>query len=285
MEKIKRFIKKYIKFLFVFCLAGAGIFCFWNSCRGQVQTFFDDKGNLISKILSTGEPAYQRFENAPLSIEKIGAEGEEPKSQGYIVQFQEKPLINKWQEFQEAEKVKKKRGLFALPTINSQFQLYQSSFNSKFLSNKSSLSGAVSNFDQKIQKEFKNVFNGIALDISAKEAEEIKKLNFVKNVYPNYEVKALLTDSVPLINADDVWGLGYNGTGITIAILDTGIDYTHPDLGGCFGPECKVIGGYDFVNLDSDPMDDHGHGTHVSGIATGTGGEGVYKGVAPKSFA
>ncbi|RLJ06743.1 MAG: hypothetical protein DRP12_03580, partial [Candidatus Aenigmatarchaeota archaeon] len=73
---------------------------------------------------------------------------------------------------------------------------------------------------------------------------------------------------------------------ITIAILDTGIDYTHPDLGGCTqagflaGNCSKVIGGWDFVNQDSDPMDDHGHGTHCAGIAAGNG---TLKGVAPEA--
>jgi hypothetical protein len=66
--------------------------------------------------------------------------------------------------------------------------------------------------------------------------------------------------------------------GKTIAIIDTGVAYTHPDLGGCLGPNCKVIGGYDFVNNDADPMDDHGHGTHVAATAAGNG---LFKGIAP----
>jgi Leucine-rich repeat (LRR) protein len=71
-----------------------------------------------------------------------------------------------------------------------------------------------------------------------------------------------------------------NGYGIRVGIIDTGIDYTHPDLGGCFGAGCKVALGYDFVNGDNNPMDDHGHGTHVAGIVAAEGG---VVGVAPEA--
>jgi subtilisin family serine protease len=136
------------------------------------------------------------------------------------------------------------------------------------------------------KREFYNVFNGVSLKISAQEAESIRQSGYVKGVYPNLEVQVTLMDSVPLINADDVWeikdsqGQNLTGANITIGIIDTGIDYTHPDLGGCFGPGCKVIGGWDFVHNDSDPIDDHGHGTHCAGIAVGSG-EGGLKGVSP----
>ncbi|KAK0213189.1 pyrolysin [Desarmillaria ectypa] len=70
---------------------------------------------------------------------------------------------------------------------------------------------------------------------------------------------------------------GLSGKGIKIGIIDTGIDYTHPALGGAIGPGNKVIGGYDFVGNayngantpqpDNDPLDQcAGHGTHVAGI-------------------
>ncbi len=54
-----------------------------------------------------------------------------------------------------------------------------------------------------------------------------------------------------------------------IAVIDTGVDYTHPDLMG------KVIKGYDFVNADNDPMDDNSHGTHVAGIAAARSNNGI----------
>lgn len=71
-----------------------------------------------------------------------------------------------------------------------------------------------------------------------------------------------------------------HGEGVTVAIIDTGIDYTLADLGAGFGGGSKVVGGYDFVNDDADPMDDHYHGTHVAGIVAGTGAQTV-TGVAP----
>jgi subtilisin family serine protease len=72
---------------------------------------------------------------------------------------------------------------------------------------------------------------------------------------------------------------GGSGRGVTVAVIDTGIDYRHAALGGGLGAGFKVIGGWDFVNDGPDPLDDHGHGTHVAGIIAGEG-SGV-RGVAP----
>ncbi len=115
----------------------------------------------------------------------------------------------------------------------------------------------------------------------------------VLSIAPLTEVQATLPESVPLIDADDVWalpdanGLAIDGAGMRIGIVDTGVDYSHPDLGGCFGPGCRVAAGYDFVNDDPDPVDDHGHGTHVAATAagngtySGSGGPTPIRGVAP----
>src|SRR3970040_2208461 len=88
-----------------------------------------------------------------------------------------------------------------------------------------------------------------------------------------------LEKSVPLIGADIPRNEGFEGNGIKIAIIDTGIDYNHPDLFG-FGPNGKVVGGYDFVDKDEQPMDTNGHGTEVAGIIAA---DGNLKGVAPKA--
>ncbi|HWJ06205.1 MAG TPA: S8 family serine peptidase, partial [Steroidobacteraceae bacterium] len=128
--------------------------------------------------------------------------------------------------------------------------------------------------------DVRRVFNGAALEASSNMAEELRKLPYVRAVYPDVTVRAVLAESVPLIGADQVWTqLGVTGAGVRVAVIDTGIDWSHRDLGGCFGAGCKIVGGYDFVNHDADPRDDHGHGTHVAGIVAAQG-PGV-KGVAP----
>ena len=69
----------------------------------------------------------------------------------------------------------------------------------------------------------------------------------------------------------------YRGSGYSVAIIDTGIDYNHPDLGGGWGN--RVVAGYDFYNHDADPLDDNGHGTHVAGIVGSS--NTTYSGIAP----
>ena len=68
---------------------------------------------------------------------------------------------------------------------------------------------------------------------------------------------------LPQVNAPAAWGQS-TGAGVTIAVVDTGVDLNHPDLAG------KIVSGWDFVNGNSTPQDDHGHGTHVAGIAAAT---------------
>ncbi|MCM3618790.1 S8 family serine peptidase [Sutcliffiella horikoshii] len=90
-------------------------------------------------------------------------------------------------------------------------------------------------------------------------------------------------DSAPFIGSNEAWDLGYTGAGVTVAIIDTGVDYTHPDLAPNFGEYL----GWDFVDNDADPQetprgDPRGaettHGSHVAGTVAANG---QIKGVAP----
>ncbi|ACI16946.1 hypothetical protein COPRO5265_0081 [Coprothermobacter proteolyticus DSM 5265] len=81
-----------------------------------------------------------------------------------------------------------------------------------------------------------------------------------------------MVNSAPLIGAPEAWNLGYTGAGTYVAVIDTGIDYTHENFGGYSSfPNAKIPYGYDFADGDNDPMDHNGHGTHVSGTIGGIG--------------
>jgi len=166
----------------------------------------------------------------------------------------------------------------------------------------------------RVISRYTKVYNGFLVRVPVNRLSEIRALPGVKGIHraPRHEID--LSISVPLINADDVWNLlGYDGTGVTIAVIDTGIDYYHAALGGSGDPAdysgddptviepgsfptAKVIGGYDFAGVDydpcyggspvpspdPDPLDLNGHGTHVASTAAGVGVPGaIGQGVAP----
>ena len=114
----------------------------------------------------------------------------------------------------------------------------------------------------------------------------------VAHIEPVRIVEPMLRQAINLASALEVRQV-YDGTGIAIAVVDTGVDYTHPLLGGGGFPNSKVIGGYDFGANDRDPMPDpapgfmglEAHGTACAGIAAGSlGNFGDYiGGVAPNA--
>ncbi len=150
---------------------------------------------------------------------------------------------------------------------------------------------------------YRTLFNGVS--ISTDDQDAIAGLDGVAAVYPvqtahvDQRTEAFDPDlayAITMTGVDIAHSkLGYTGRGVRVAIMDSGVDYDHPDLGGCFGRGCRVRTGYDFVGDDYDaeegdpgyqpvphpdpyPDDCLGHGTHVAGIVGANGG---VVGVAP----
>ena len=93
------------------------------------------------------------------------------------------------------------------------------------------------------------------------------------------EFDLYLDKSGPFVGTETPILKGINGEGVKIAVIDTGVDFNHPDLLG-WGPEGKVVGGYNFIQDGELPMDNNGHGTQVAGVLAA---DGQIKGIAPKA--
>lgn len=122
----------------------------------------------------------------------------------------------------------------------------------------------------KEEKELEK-FNVVVGNVTEKVLEKLKDDPNIEFVQVDHKFSIALQDSVPLINATEVHEFVINnnitGLDLGVCILDSGVNYTHESFDGrCFGPGCEIRDGYDFINTDSDPYDDHGHGTHVTGI-------------------
>ncbi|MFI2487399.1 S8 family serine peptidase [Promicromonospora kroppenstedtii] len=130
------------------------------------------------------------------------------------------------------------------------------------------------------------LLSAVVATVDPADLAELREAPGVARVTEDAPVRILGDEAnIPATRAPEVWeredagGAPVTGDGRTVAIIDTGIDYTLADLGGGFGPGHRVADGYDFVNDDADPMDDHMHGTHVAGIV-GAGGDNL-TGMAP----
>ena len=171
--------------------------------------------------------------------------------------------------------------------------------------------------DVKIHHSFKAAFNGVSLSLPANQIKNLLKSNAVKTVWSNETFtidppvqgedndqskgdQISVANYTPYDGLDRLHAEGFTGKGIKVGVIDTGIDYNHPDLKDAYK------GGYDFVDNDSDPMEttytdwkksgkpelNSGrvyyteHGTHVSGIIAGRGtSNSEYKmtGAAPEA--
>ncbi|MEW6173953.1 MAG: S8 family peptidase [Bacillota bacterium] len=144
---------------------------------------------------------------------------------------------------------------------------------------------AVKNFVREnggdILAEF-SIVPGMAVRLGQDKVSGLEAFKGVKDVGIDgkiYAADAELDNSwgVKRIGAGAVHDAGNKGQGVKIAVIDSGVDYNHPDL------DDNYAGGYDFVNNDSDPMDDLGHGTHVTGIIAAEDNDSGVVGVAPEA--
>ena len=129
----------------------------------------------------------------------------------------------------------------------------------------------------RITNRFTYIF-GFSAEVSLQGLQDLVDNANVLSIEKDEILHAHLAQGIPLMNASTARS-SYNGSGMAIAICDTGIDYTHPRLGNGGFPNSKVIGGYDTGQNDTDPMDGNGHGTSCAGIAAGDlGNTGDYIG-------
>lgn len=173
------------------------------------------------------------------------------------------------------------------------------------------LHGHIQGLGGKVIANYQAAYNGVKVRIGRDKTEALAALPGVLAVRPVFAMKRNNEVGVPLINAPAVWqNLHLRGEGVKVAIIDTGIDYTHANFGGPgtvaaylaasaaetapanpahFGPSAmRVKGGFDFAgdsynaddtdpafqpipHPDSNPLDCNGHGSHVAGTAAGSG--------------
>lgn len=150
------------------------------------------------------------------------------------------------------------------------------------------------------------LINAILANVTIDTLYELTYLKEVEEVFENFEVtipepksegeigSSNVTWGLDRINAPEAWALGFNGSGIRVCVLDTGVDISHPDLEEKMwtdnASDPAFSGGwieFDWsgnVVMDSTPHDTHGHGTHTSGTVLGGNASGVAIGVAPSAW-
>lgn len=118
--------------------------------------------------------------------------------------------------------------------------------------------------------EIKAIITDIPLGAISSFVAGVQTANLSRYIEPNMKVQACFVPNDPywsyqwgprLIEADYAWNTTQGDPSVLVAVIDTGIDWNHPDLAANYVPL-----GYDWVNDDTDPMDDEGHGTHCAGI-------------------
>lgn len=225
-------------------------------------------------------------------------------------------------------KLTKKRSAVSLSEAKKQVEASHKQFKqviTKFKNSKSADAAEVS-----ITQEYRDAFNGVSMTLPGDKVQDLLGTGIVERIWKNENIQLTtpetngekiapkMIDSIPQIGVDKLHDEGIKGNGIKVGVIDTGIDYNHPDLAKAYAGYEKTDGedpsevspdtvkGWDFVGNDADPMettykewkssgqpefDPYGssyytaHGTHVSGTIAGQKDNQVdyaVKGVAPE---
>lgn len=280
--------------------------------KNQGQSTITNVEEVLKGLTDEQRRALKELEVGPGFVISPDINVDSPELVKVIVEFKQLPA--KVEVLNQTAKGKRMSVASANDKVEASHQQFKKEFNKL-----TSLRIASSqNLNQsKITREYKNAFNGVAVTIPGNMIQELVKSDVVKRVWNNKEFKLDLpkepkelkstaqsgtADSNRQIGVDKLHEEHITGKGVKVGVIDTGIDYNHPDLKDAFK------GGYDFVDNDNDPMettyDDWkktndpeinpytgstyytSHGTHVSGTIAGQNKNHVdyaVEGVAPEA--
>ncbi|PUB10639.1 cohesin domain-containing protein [Paenisporosarcina sp. OV554] len=235
-----------------------------------------------------------------------------------IVEFKQDPA--------KVEMAKQKRSTFSLSRAEEKVEASHSEFKDAL----QKLAKSKKSLEINITHEYRDAFNGVAITLPGNVVEDLIRTGVVKRVWNDgniqlylpevkeQSIKPKMIDSIPQIGVDKLHDENIKGQGIKVGVIDTGIDYNHPDLKDAYAGYRAIEGqdpsavdpdsvkGWDFVDNDADPMEETydkwmnsgkpefdmdgnsyytSHGTHVSGTVAGQKNNNVdyaVKGVAPE---
>lgn len=176
------------------------------------------------------------------------------------------------------------------PRLNLQYKLFQgASFSLKGVASSENVTSAIAS-----NPRVKNVWPVTTITVPGDKVTSVGQSNIAnakRSTAHRRDTGNFTYDPHVMTQVDRLHAAGYTGKGIKIGIVDSGVDYTHPDLGGCFGEGCIISYGYNLIggpylgqpgDAYDDPIDVcFGHGTHVAGIIAAQPNDMGFLGVAP----
>ncbi|MDM5236430.1 S8 family serine peptidase [Bacillus cereus] len=265
----------------------------------------DDVEKVLTNLSADQRKALEQLDVNPNFTISPDIDASSPELVKVIVEFNQAPA--KIEVMKQAAKGKKIAATTAQAKVDEEHKVFKQHVES--LKSKKD-AGTYDTQKVKITHEYKNAINGVAVTLPGVAVQDLLQSGVVKRVFKDYEVKVeppveaqkeiqpKMADSIPQIGVDKLHAENIMGKGVKVGVLDTGVDYNHPDLKGAYK------GGYDFVDNDADPMETTyedwikagkpeypgytyytNHGTHVAGtIAAQKKNNADYavKGVAPE---